>query len=47
VRWPLIDEDISVLSVAHPEECLPMKVDAVERHLDKVRRWRARGGRDS
>lgn len=44
VRWPMIDEDISVLSVAHPEECIPMRADAVERHLEKVRRWRAHGG---
>ena len=42
VRWPLIDEDISVFSVVHPEECIPMRADAVERHMEKVRGWRAR-----
>ena len=45
VRWPLIDEDISLFSVLHPEACIPMKADAVERHLEKVRHWRARRAR--
>jgi hypothetical protein len=42
VRWPLLDEDISVFSILHPEDCIPMRPEAVERHLEKVRRWRAR-----
>ena len=42
VRWPLLDEDISVFSVLHPKACIPMAPEAVERHLEKLRRWRAR-----
>jgi len=41
VRWPLLDEDISVFSLLHPERCIPMRPEAVARHLQKVRRWRA------
>ena len=41
VRWSLLDEDISVLSILHPDQCIPMRPEAVARHLEKVRRWRS------
>jgi len=44
VRWPLLDEDISLFSVLHPDETLPMRPEAVARRLRDVQRRRARRG---
>ncbi|HSW29085.1 MAG TPA: DUF2442 domain-containing protein [Longimicrobiales bacterium] len=45
VRWPLLDEDISVFSVLHPDETIPMRPEAVTRRLRNIQRRRARDGR--
>lgn len=41
IHWPDLDEHVSVFSVVSPERTVPMRREAVERHLRKNRVRRA------
>ena len=41
IHWPELDEHISVFSVVYPERTVPMRTEAVERHLARIRRRRS------
>jgi hypothetical protein len=41
IHWPELDEHVSVFSVVHPERTVPMRAEAVERHLARNRRRRS------
>lgn len=40
ICWPSLDEHVSVFSVVHPEQTMPMRKQAVERHLARNRQRR-------
>jgi len=41
IFWPELDEHVSVFSVVHPERTVPMRPQAMERHLARNRRRRS------
>ncbi len=41
IHWPELDEHISVFSVVHPDRTVPMRPDALERHLVRNRQRRS------
>lgn len=42
IHWPDLDEDVSIWSIVHPSETLPMRPEAVQRHLARNRQRRGR-----
>lgn len=42
IHWPLLDEDISVVSIVAPDRTLPMRPEAVARHIRANRERRRR-----
>lgn len=41
IHWPDLDEHVSVFSVVYPERTIPMRHQAVERHLARNRHRRS------
>ena len=42
IHWPDLDEDVSVWSVVYPERTVPMRPEAIQRHLARNRERRSR-----
>jgi hypothetical protein len=41
IHWPDLDEHVSVFSVVHPEQTVPIRAEAIERHLARNRERRS------
>lgn len=41
IHWPDLDEHVSVFSVVYPERTIPMRKQAVQRHLARNRHCRS------
>lgn len=41
IHWPDLDEHVSVFSVVYPERTIPMRKQAIERHLARNRHRRS------